>query len=214
MRFFWPLMESNLQAPAPWVLSPMFATMSRIGVHVATDPAERKPSLISPAQKYFREAMATTPRLWLPAWPGIIPDAESENLQEFLSRRAPPRKLGSHAPTSSPPSGAPRPFFLSYFSPSPWRDLGLDHPRSPKERKKYFSSQVLRKNVRIDPTDIITTDFRNSFIDFRTLSLNVPGVPLKIDLAQHMVGRPTQYVCRSRSGEVYWAIVFTILKDN
>jgi hypothetical protein len=100
--------------------------------------------------------------------------------------------------------------FSSYFS----RELpkSLDVPEAPQARKRYFSSPTTRKQMRIVPTDVITTDFRNSFIDFRNLSLAVPGIPFNIDLGRHMAGRPTQYVCRSRAGIEYWVIVFTILK--
>jgi hypothetical protein len=215
MRFFWPAMESNLQDPSPWVLSPMFATMSRIHVQVGADPVERKPSLNSPAQKYVREALVTSAQARLPPRSGIISDAESESVPLSLTRRA-SRTSRPHASSSSSPPRYPslsHPFSFPHFSrPSP--SLDLDLLRTPKERKKYFSSVAARKNTRIEPTDVITTDFRNSFIDFQDLSLAVPRIPFKIDLTRYMVGRPTQYVCRSRSGVVYWAIVFTILKDN
>ncbi|KAH7344849.1 hypothetical protein B0J17DRAFT_637098 [Rhizoctonia solani] len=213
MRFFWPVMESNLNDHTPWVLSPLFATMSRIHVQVGADPIERKTSLTSPAQKYFRETLATGARSRLPRWPGIMLDAESEHIPPAFTRRSPIRPSRSRASSSSPPpaprdSSLPR-TFSSYFSRAPLQNLDT---MTPPERKKYFSSSEARKQTHIEPTDVITTDFRNSFIDFRDLSLAVPGIPFKIDLSRHMVGRPTQYVCRSRTGIVYWAIVFTILK--
>ncbi|CAE6456577.1 unnamed protein product [Rhizoctonia solani] len=196
MRFFWPVMESNLNDHTPWVLSPMFATMSRIHVQVGADPIERKASLTSPAQKYFREALATTgTRSRLPRWPGIMPDAESERIPPAFTRRWPIRPSRSRASSSSPPPPAPQDStlsrtFSSYFSRAPLRTLDS---MTPQERKKYFSSSEARKQTRIEPTDVITTDFRNSFIDFRDLSLAVPGIPFKIDLSRHMVGQPTQY---------------------
>ncbi|CAE6477345.1 unnamed protein product [Rhizoctonia solani] len=214
MRFFWPVMESNLHDRTPWVLSPMFATMSRIHV-VGADPIERKSSLNSSAQKYFREALATGTRSGLPRWPGIIPDAESEHIPPFFTRRPLIRPSRPRASSSSPPptrSSSLFRTFSSYFSREPGETL--DVPMTPQERKKYFSSPEARKQTRIEPTDIITTDFRNSFIDFRDLSLAVPGIPFKVDLSRHMMGRPAQYVCRSRTGAVYWAIVFTILKAD
>ncbi|CAE6464862.1 unnamed protein product [Rhizoctonia solani] len=214
MRFFWPVMESNLQDRTPWVLSPMFATMSRIRVQVGADPIERKPSLNSPAQQYFREAFATNVRSHLLMWPGIMPDAESESIPPSFTRRPPNCTPRSRASSSSPPPAPRRASLLrtfsSYFSRVP--PQSSDVPETPQARKKYFSSSAVRKRMRIEPTDVITTDFRNSFIDFRDLSLAVPGIPFKINLGRHMVGRPTQYVCRSRTGTEYWAIVFTILQ--
>ncbi|KAF8680194.1 hypothetical protein RHS04_04395 [Rhizoctonia solani] len=213
MRFFWPVMESNLQDHTPWVLSPMFATMSRVRVQVGSDPIERELGLSSPAQNYFRESLATNVRSQLPRWPGIMTDAESESIPPSFTRRPPNRTPRSRASSSSPPP-TPRRSTLSrtfsYFSRA--APQSLDVPGIPPERKKYFSSPVVRKQIRIEPTDVITTDFRNSFINFRDLSLAVPGIPFKIDLGRHMVGRPTQYVCRSRTGIEYWSIVFTILQ--
>ncbi|CUA76853.1 hypothetical protein RSOLAG22IIIB_02329 [Rhizoctonia solani] len=206
MRFFWPVMESNLHDRTPWVLSPMFATMSRIHVQAGANPIQRKPSLDSPVQKYFHE---TRTRSRLPRWPGIMPDAESEHIPPFFTRRP----LIRHRASSSSPPLARSPSLFRTFSSYFFRET-LDAPTTPKERKKYFSSPEARKQTRIEPTDVITTDFRNSFIDFRDLSLAVPGIPFKIDLSRHMVERPTQYVCRSRAGTVYWAIVFTILKAD
>ncbi|CAE7230032.1 unnamed protein product [Rhizoctonia solani] len=216
MRFFWPVMESNLHDRAPWVLSPMFATMSRIHVQIGADPIERKSSLSSPTQNYFRETLAAGARSQLPRWPGIMPDAESEHIPLLLARRPLIRSFRHHDLSSSPPatsrSSSLSRTFSSYFSRAPRQTL--DVPMTPQERKKYFSSLEVRKQTRIEPTDVITTDFRNSFVNFRDLSLAVPGIPLRIDLSRHMVGRPTQYVCRSRAGTVYWAIVFTILKTD
>ncbi|KAG8744856.1 hypothetical protein FRC10_009380 [Ceratobasidium sp. 414] len=215
MRFFWPIMESDLRDSTPWILSPMFATVSRVHLHTRAD---RKRSF----DKYLhQERDAPAP---LPPWPGIMLDAESENAIAVLDARAPQTNDGPPASRSRATSGfgrhnlpkpplPPPPRLFSRLSPSP-RPHAVPNTGDPKLRKKYFSSPQARKAVRIDPSDTITTIFHNSFIDFRDLSLTVLGVPFKVELGKYMVGRPAQYVCRDREGNVFWAIVFTILRDE
>ncbi|KAG8703389.1 hypothetical protein FRC09_004188, partial [Ceratobasidium sp. 395] len=161
----------------------------------------------------------------LPPWPGIIPDAESENAIATLNSYAPRTATGGSPPVRSransgperhdlllkPPPPPPRLFSRLSLSPRPYATPDINNPKS---RKSHFSSPQARKAVRIDPSDTITTIFHNSFIDFRDLSLTVPGVPFKVDLGKYMTGRPAQYVCRDREGRIFWAIVFTIFRHE
>ena len=246
MRFFWPIMECDLRSSSPWVLSPLFATVSRVHVHTQqqqspprslgpyVDPGKRE-SNNPTVQKYFREDVSTnlTTQLEsreqerLPPWPGIMTDAESENaIAVFTSRtsgtgstrsRAASYCPETHTGTQSPPASKsqwslfPSLSHLSLSSPPSKR---LELSAKSKARKQHFSTPSVRLNTSIHPTDTITTDFKNSFIDFRNFSLSVPGVPFRLNLSRYMVARPVQYVCRSRTGDVFWAIVFTILEDD
>ncbi|KAG8721602.1 hypothetical protein FRC08_011792 [Ceratobasidium sp. 394] len=214
MRFFWPIMECNLQESSPWILSPMFATVSRVHIHTRADHKRSFDKYLHPPVRPEQ----------LPPWPGIMPDAESENAIAALDARAPrvncdgpPSRSravsgsGCHDLLNPPPPPPPRLFSRLSLSPRPRTVPSSGDPRS---RKKHFSSPLARKAVRIDPSDVITTIFHNSFIDFRDLSLTVPGLPFRIELGKYMVGRPAQYVCRDREGKIFWAIVFTILWDE
>ncbi|KAG9127849.1 hypothetical protein FRC07_008295 [Ceratobasidium sp. 392] len=194
--------------------------MSRVSIHARAD---HKRSF----DKYLRQERHPPAQPEpLPPWPGIVPDAESENVIATLNAYA-PRRASSGSPPSrsrassgsgrhdllkpSPPPPPPRLFSRLSLSPRP---RAVPDANNPKSRKAHFSSPQERKAVRIDPSDTITTIFHNSFIDFRDLSLAVPGVPFKVELGKYMVGRPAQYVCRDREGKVFWAIVFTIFRDD
>ncbi|QRW19185.1 hypothetical protein RhiXN_00591 [Rhizoctonia solani] len=148
MRFFWPVMESNLQDHTPWVLSPMFATMSRVRVQVGSDPIERELGLSSPAQNYFRESLATNVRSQLPRWPGIMTDAESESIPPSFTRRPPNRTPRSRASSSSPPP-TPRRSTLSrtfsYFSRA--APQSLDVPGTPQNARNIFISSGTKTNT-------------------------------------------------------------------
>ncbi|KAG9104100.1 hypothetical protein FRC06_005404 [Ceratobasidium sp. 370] len=209
-------MESNLRDSSPWILSPMFATVSRVHIHPRADHKRSFDKYLHPERNRPEQ---------LPPWPGIMPDAESENAIAVLDARAPRIDWDGPPPSrsraisgsgrrdllGSPPPQPPRLFSRLSLSPRPH---AVPSSGDPKSRKKYFSSPHARKATRIDPSDVITTIFHNSFIDFRDLSLTVPGMPFRVELSKYMVGRPAQYVCRDREGEVFWAIVFTILRDE
>ncbi|QRW05530.1 hypothetical protein RhiLY_04529 [Ceratobasidium sp. AG-Ba] len=209
MRFFWPIMECNLRDSSPWILSPAFATMSRIRMDRLDEPS---------SAQYFRQSEERSAQM-LPPWPGITPDAETEN-----AIAAPRISLsGSSPPTRSRTSSASGrydllkptwPPIVSRLSLSPRSSIAPEIKNDPKLRKKHFSSVQVRKDTRIDPADTITTIFHNSFIDFRDLTLTVPGLPFRIELGKYMVDRPAQYVCRDREDKVFWAVVFTILRDE
>lgn len=235
MRFFWPIMECDLRSTSPWVLSPLFATMSRVHVHtrqpgsVSADVDSGKQRHTTPAvQKYLHEDSSTIPltqlesqaQQQLPPWPGIMTDAESENaIAVFAPRTSGSGSTRSRAASYCPeaPTSKPRSSLLpslSHLSLSSPRSKGLELSAHSKARKQHFSAPSVRLNTPILPTDTITTDFKNSFINFQDFSLSVPGVPFRVNLSRYMVGKPVQYVCRSRTGDVFWAIIFTILRDD
>lgn len=237
MRFFWPIMECDLRSSSPWVLSPLFATVSRAHVHtrqqqtplgnvgIDEDPGKRGHSGPT-VQRYFREdantRLAPQEQEELPPWPGIMSNAESENAIAALAprmsgagstrSRAASYSPAAHTNSKSAPASRSRPSLFSSLSSPPSERLELS--AHSKARKQRFSVPLVRKNTTIHPADTITTDFRNSFINFQDFSLSVPGVPFRLDLSRYMVNRPVQYVCRSRKGDVFWAIVFTILKED
>lgn len=81
-------------------------------------------------------------------------------------------------------------------------------------RARWFANEEIRRTTNISPSDIITTDFNNGFIDFRDLTLSIPRMPFTIPLSHYMLGRPVQYVCMSRHDrQVFWCVVFTIVED-
>ncbi|KAF9512759.1 hypothetical protein BS47DRAFT_1297238 [Hydnum rufescens UP504] len=130
----------------------------------------------------------------------LSPESESE-----LST-IPTRPENSH-PDSLSPSGPGIPE-KSWFSFGPSLD-----PR--RARHKFYSNEDVRRETIIGSNNILSIDMNNGFLDFRDLSLRIPGMPFNVGLGPYMNGRPVQYCCMSRDKtKVYWCVVFTLMEDE
>ncbi|KAI5480435.1 hypothetical protein MNV49_000588 [Pseudohyphozyma bogoriensis] len=85
---------------------------------------------------------------------------------------------------------------------------------APAKRKKLFNDATKRKQVTIPAGTIISADFCNGYIDFKTLSLKLPG-GLHFALASYWDGQPVTFVARNRSGsKEFFFVTLQIVKGS
>jgi len=199
LQWFNPNMEFQLAGDSPSVLAPMLAIMSRI---TAT-------SALSVPEFQGPQDFSTTPELLVERFTQSQEEdvAHIMNSQKKDSRAAGAlpgdrdlvrQMLSTNEEYSS--REASRGWFGSVLTPS-------------QARHKWFTDKEVRRETIINSDCVLTSDLHNGFIDFKDLSLRIPGFPITVPLGQYMQGRPVQYCCLSRDRKkLFWCVVFTIVE--
>ncbi|BFZ53093.1 hypothetical protein PYCC9005_000116 [Savitreella phatthalungensis] len=82
-----------------------------------------------------------------------------------------------------------------------------------KTRRSHFGHKDKRARHKLDGLTL-EGDFSNPFIDFNTLSIQLPYVGLHINILQYWSGQPIRYVCKTRAGDVLFCIVFELVDEH
>ncbi|KAK4700283.1 hypothetical protein P7C70_g5967, partial [Phenoliferia sp. Uapishka_3] len=70
----------------------------------------------------------------------------------------------------------------------------------PAKRKTWLSDAKNKEKIILGPDLLVATDFCNGYIDFKTLSLKIPG-GLHFALQHMWDGQPVRFVCRTEDGK-------------
>ncbi|KAF8604952.1 DUF1769-domain-containing protein [Ceratobasidium sp. AG-I] len=91
----------------------------------------------------------------------------------------------------------------------------LESDTSPAVRQKYFANEAHRKEVVFTPEDLIHADFAYGYLQFPSLTFNLPG-GLHFDLMSYYDGRPVHFICKERGteGKTFFVVSFTVLKEG
>ncbi|KAJ1311413.1 hypothetical protein OPQ81_009903 [Rhizoctonia solani] len=90
----------------------------------------------------------------------------------------------------------------------------LESESTPAARRKYFTDESHRREVKFTPRDLIQADFVHGYLQLPSLAINLPG-GVHIDLMYYYDGRPVHFVCKKRgTEEVFFVVSFTIIKDG
>lgn len=161
LQWFNPSMEFRLKGDSPTVLAPLFAIMSRI----TATPSSSVPEFQGLQDTYAAPELLTK---------RITQIREEDVACVVKSQRQESRAAGSlpsdqylvrqMLPTNSeyPNREASRGWFGSALTPS-------------YARYKWFTDKEVRQQTMIGSDCVITSDLHNGFIDFKDLSLRIPG---------------------------------------
>jgi len=193
LQWFNRNIDFQLEGEKPTVLAPLLAIVSRVNVIPLSD--ESKSSEIPTLPKNF-DVEDITPLLDAQT-PGSRASGASE------SDHAVVKAIKSSVPSSRPQT--PEQTWFGFGSPLDAR----------KARHRFYSNKDVRSETIIGENNLISVDMNNGFVDFRDLSLKIPGMPFSVGLGPYMNGRPIQYCCMSRDKtKVYWCVVFTLMEDE
>ncbi|CED83829.1 Protein of unknown function DUF1769 [Phaffia rhodozyma] len=80
------------------------------------------------------------------------------------------------------------------------------------KRRSWLTKEANRKALKIKPSDTITIDFAQGYLDFNDLSVSIPAVKFHVNLLKYWDGQPVTFVCRNRSGsKEFFKIIFQII---
>ncbi|KAJ1568328.1 hypothetical protein HK405_002879 [Cladochytrium tenue] len=80
-------------------------------------------------------------------------------------------------------------------------------------RKRYFANREARRTVVFDPRFVYALDFYDSYFDYSTVTIRLPGMP--ISAFHFWDGQPLRYVARTRDrSTVFFEVVFELLEKS
>jgi len=203
LQWFNPNIDFQLEGEKPTVLAPLLALVTRVNVTALSPESESQLSTI-PTRPENSHVENIIPLLRAQT-PGSRASGALESdyaIVTAIKSSAPPGEPDSRSPSGP---GIPEKSWFSFGA-------SLDPRRA---RHKFYSNEDVRRETIIGENNILSIDMNNGFLDFRDLSLRIPGMPFSVGLGSYMNGRPVQYCCMSRDKtKVYWCVVFTLMEDE
>ncbi|KAJ1554343.1 hypothetical protein HK405_005351 [Cladochytrium tenue] len=80
-------------------------------------------------------------------------------------------------------------------------------------RKRYFADREARRTVVFDPRFVYALDFYDSYFDYSTVTIRLPGMP--ISALHFWDGQPLRYAARTRDrSAVFFEVVFELVEKS
>lgn len=179
--------KHDLYADKPWAFSPLLSTVYRAQANRAEASFEAKA-----AKELF------TSDEW-PAFPTPDNDSKQKFVKEDIAPLFYQNEKGERTLDSS-----------TGVDEKTVEHLGAeDASLASRTRASWLGNKNHRENLTITPSDVLTVDFCNGFIDFNSLQLVLPYAGLRFDLQRYWDGQPVRYVCKNlASGRIYFVVQY------
>ncbi|CAB52619.1 Elongation factor G, mitochondrial [Schizosaccharomyces pombe] len=88
--------------------------------------------------------------------------------------------------------------------------LPMEYFEDHSSRRSQMQQQVIRQESSIDPNKYILADFCNPFFNPSTLSISIPYTKMSFSIKNYYNGQPLRYFCKTRDGNVIFAVEFDL----